>query len=428
MKRTNLSRRRFTLGLGASLLAGPILGLLHGTTRAAPTTAKRLIVFFSPNGTVHKHWRPTGSGSNFSFAPGSILEPLAKHKSSVIVCDGIDYHGVDNHEAGMANMLTGGGGAESATGGMSVDQYVASKIGQTDRFPSLELGVQTSAWGGNTQTRMSYLGPGIYAPPDDSPKSVFKRMFGDISADPNAVDKILARKKSVIDLVSGELDSLKTRVGKEEQIKLEEHLAALRKVETGLQGPGTCAVPVPPGEVDPYLNDAFPDIGRAQTDLMVLALSCGMTRVASIQWNHTVGPAVFSWLGIGEGHHSLSHIDDANTAGLAQFVQAERWYTEQFSYLLDSLKATPDPEGGTLFDSTLVVWSKELGDGRLHDCKSVPWVLAGGGGYFPLGRYMNFNGAPHQKLLVSICHALGLGNQTFGDPSKGTGPLEGLLV
>jgi hypothetical protein len=428
MKRTNLSRRRFSLGLGASLLAGPLLGLLHGVSRAeAGKTAKRLIVFFTPNGTVHKHWRPSGSGSNFSFPAGSILEPLDKHKSSLIVCDGIDFHSVDNHEAGMAAMLTGGGGAETATGGMSVDQYVASKIGQLDRFPSLELGVQTSAWGGNVQTRMSYLGPGVYAPPDDSPKSVFKRMFGDITGDPAAVDKILARKKSVIDLVSGELETLKGRVGKEEQNKLDEHLEALRKVETGLQGPGTCNAPMPPLEMDPYNNDGFPAIGRAQTDLMVLALSCGMTRVASIQWNHTVGPAVFSWLGIGEGHHSLSHIDDANAGGLAQFIKAERWYAEQFAYLLDSLKATPDPDGGTMLDSTLVVWSKELGDGRLHDCKSVPFVLAGGS-YFPMGRYMNFNGAPHQKLLVSVCHALGLQNQTFGDPSKGTGALDGLLV
>jgi hypothetical protein len=327
----------------------------------------------------------------------------------------------------MAAMLTGGGGAESATGGMSVDHYVASKIGQEDRFASLELGVQTSAWGGNVQTRMSYLGPGVYAPPDDSPKSVFKRMFGDISADPNAVDKILARKKSVIDLVSGEIEQIRGRVGKEEQAKLDEHLDALRKVETGLQGPGNCNAPMPPLDLNPYDNDSFPTIGRAQTDLMVLALACGMTRVASIQWNHTVGPAVFSWLGIGEGHHSLSHIDDSNAAGVADFVKAERWYAEQFAYLLDSLKATPDPEGGTMLDSTVVVWSKELGDGRLHDCKSVPFVLAGGS-YFKLGRYLNFGGAPHQKLLVSVCHAMGLENQTFGDPTKGTGPLDGLLA
>jgi hypothetical protein len=425
--KTNLSRRRFTLGLGAGLLAAPLLGLLNGTLRADTSKhAKRLIVFFSPNGTIHKHWRPSGSGANFSFPAGSVLEPLAAHKGEIIVCDGIDFHGVDNHEAGMANMLTGGGGASTTSAGMSVDQYIASKIGQDDKFQSLDLGVQTSAWGGNTQTRMSYLGPGTFVPPDDSPKSVFKRMFGDISGDPGAVDKALARRKSIIDLVSGEISGLQKRVGAEEKLKLDEHLAAIRKVETGLQGPVGCDAPPAPLEANEYDNANFGVVGKAQMDLMVLALSCGMTRVASIQWAHTVAPHVFSWLGISEAHHSLSHMDDANTSGVSDFVKAERWFAEQFAYLLQSLKNTPDPMGGTMMDSTLVVWCKELGDGRLHDCKSVPWVVAGGGGHFTTGKYVNFSGAPHQKLLVSICQAMGLENQTFGDPTKGTGVLDGL--
>lgn len=425
---TNLSRRRFSLSLGASLLAAPLLGLLNGTLRAdASKFAKRLVVFFSPNGTIHKHWRPSGSGAGYSLPAGSILEPLAPHKGDIIVCDGIDYHGVDNHEAGMSNMLTGGGGASTTSGGMSIDQYIASKIGKDDRFPSIELGVETSAWGGNTQTRMSYAGPGVYVPPDDSPTSVFQRMFGDLLGDPNTVDKVLARRKSIIDLVSGELTSLSGRVGAEEKLKLDEHLAAIRKVEMGLGGSGGCGAPPAPAAVNPYDNDSFPVIGKSQMDLLVLALSCGMTRVGSIQWSHTVGPHVFSWLGISEGHHSLSHMDDGNAAGVADFVKAERWISEQFAYLIDSLKKTPDPAGGTMFDSTLVVWCKELGDGRLHDCKSVPWVLAGGGGHFTTGKYMSFNGAPHQKLLVSICQAMGLDNQTFGDPTKGTGALDGLV-
>lgn len=421
-----LSRRRFTFGMGASLLASSLLGVLHGTTRADTSKlAKRLLVFFSPNGTVHKFWRPTGTGSSFSFPAGSILEPLASFKSDIIICDGLNFHDVENHEAGMANMLTGGGGVSSATVGKSLDQFVASKIGQNDRFQSLEFGVATSAWGGSVQTRMSYAGPGQFVPPDDDPKSVFKRMFGDLSADPMAVDKALARRKSVLDLVSDEISDLRVRVGKAEQLKLDEHLDALRKVELGLQGPGDCGAPMTPTTGSPYDNDGFPTLGKAQMDLLVLALSCGMTKVASIQWNHTVGPEVFSWLGINDGHHSLSHSDDGNAAGVAQFVKAERWYAEQFAYLLDRLKKTPDPQGGTLLDSTQVVWCKELGDARLHDCKSVPFILAGGGHFTP-GRYLSFNGAPHQKLLVSLCQALGLDNQTFGDPSKGTGPLEGL--
>ncbi|MFO0589478.1 MAG: DUF1552 domain-containing protein [Polyangiaceae bacterium] len=427
---SSLSRRRFLIGAGASLVASSLLGVLRGESRAdGAQLAKRLVVFFSPNGTIHKHWRPQGSGASFTFPQGSILEPLQKHQSRVLVCDGIDYKSVDNHEAGMAAMLTGGGDAASSTGGMSIDQYVAAKIGQTTKFSSLEFGVQTSAWGGNVQTRMSYLGPGVYAPPDDSPKSVYKRMFGDANADPMAMDKLLARKKSVLDLVGGEIQDLQKRVGKAERDKLEAHLAAIHKVELGLTGGGvaTCDTPVSPLDMDPYDNANFPAIGKAQMDLLVLSLACGMTNVASIQWNHTVGPAVFSWVGVSDGHHSLSHSDDGNAQGVGDFVKTERWYAQQFTYLLDSLEATPDPAGGTLLDSTLVVWCKELGDGRLHDCKSVPWVLAGAKA-FSMGRYVDFGGAPHQKLLVSICQALGLQNQTFGDATKGTGPLDGLTA
>ncbi|MBK8259184.1 MAG: DUF1552 domain-containing protein [Polyangiaceae bacterium] len=426
----SISRRKWLAGAGASLVAASFLKFLTGESRAdSPTVAKRLVVVFTPNGTVHKHWRPTGSETNFTFAPGSILEPLAAHKSKLLVCDGIDYKSVDNHEGGMANMLTGGGGVSSSSGGMSVDQFVASKLGQSTKFSSLEFGVQTSAWGGNVQTRMSYLAPGVYAPPDDSPASVYKRMFGDLSTDPADVDKLLARKKAVIDLVNGEIKDLQKRVGKAEKDKLEAHLAALQKVESSLGAVSspTCEAPGSVFELDPYNNQNFPAVGKAQMDLLVLALACGMTNVASLQWNHTVGPAVFSWVGVTEGHHSLSHMDDSNVQGVADFVKTERWYAEQFAYLLSSLAAVPDPAGGTLLDSTLVVWCKELGDGRLHDCKNVPWVLAGAK-CFSMGRYVNFGGEPHQKLLVSICQALGLTNQTFGDASKGQGPLEGLIA
>lgn len=414
------NRRRFLAGLGASLIAAPVLGTLSRNTRAG-TAARRLVVMFSPNGTIHKQWRPSGSGTNFTFPAGSILEPLAPQKNRVIICDGLDFVGAENHEAGMAAMLTGGGGLGTATNGMSLDQYVAKQIGQSERFGSLEFGVQTSAWGGNTQTRMSYAGPGMFVPPDDSPKSVFSRMFGDAVGGPGQLDAALARKKSILDLVSGELTTLRAKVGTDERAKLDEHLEALKKVENGLQGP-SCTAPAAPPAVGTYDNDAFPTIGQLQMDLLVMALTCGMTRVASIQWNHTVGPVVMTWTGVSEGHHGLSHSDDGNAAGVAAFVATERWYASQFAYLIDKLATTPDPDGGNLIDTTVVLWCKELGDGRMHDCKSVPFVLAGGGG-LKTGQYLNFGGKSHTHLLVSVCQALGLSNTTFGDPAKGSGPL-----
>ena len=125
---------------------------------------------------------------------------------------------------------------------------------------------------------------------------------------------------------------------------------------------------------------------------------------------HTVGPHVFSWLGLSEGHHSLSHIDDSNPTGVAHFVEAERYLAEEFAYLLSKLDSLPEPDGeGTLLDHTTVLWAQELGDGRLHDCHSVPFVLAGGGGgYFNTGQYLDLEGNPTRSSSYPCASPWGL--------------------
>lgn len=426
-----LGRRHFLAGLGTSLLASPLLRVLSGEAQAATPRAQRLIVVFTPNGTIHNHWRPAGTELDFSFPAGSVLEPLTRHKSNLLVCEGLNFVDADNHDPGMATMLTGGGTAQSLTQGMSLDQYVASKLGTGSRFQSLEFGVQTSLWGAGRTTRMSYSAPGVFVSPEDVPRNAYQRLFGALGAGVATADKQLRRRKSMLDLVRTDLGDLSQRVGAEEKQRLEQHLEALRQTEQGLSTPSTSAT-CSPGEsplaLDPTANGNFPVMGRAQMDLLVSALSCGMTRVASLQWAHTIAPQVFTWTGAKETHHELSHKDDSNTAGVADFVNCERWFADQFAYLLDALKARPDLEnGGTLLDSTLVLWAKELGDSRLHACRSVPFVLAGGARTsLRFGRYLRFNGEPHQRLLTSICNALGLDLDTFGDASRSMGPLSGL--
>jgi hypothetical protein len=431
------SRRKFLASAAATTIAAPFIRTLNGGTAQAADggggtgIAKRLIVFFSPNGTIHNHWRPTGGEFDFDFAAGSILEPLKAHKEDLIVLDGIDFYGVANHEPGMAAMLTGGGAANQLTGGKSLDQFVANQLNANTKFPSLDLGVQTSAWGASNQTRMCYSAPGTFVPPDDNPLSVYERMFGEYGASDAQKDKMFTRRKSILDLVSGELKQLRYRVGYEEKIKLDQHLESLVQLETSLSGSGSgdaCAAPDSVLKVPTQEHQYFADIAQAQIDLMFTALACDMTRVASIQLSHTVGPHVFTWLGLTEGHHSLSHMGDTDVAGVAKYVKAERWITEQFVVLLEKLKNTPEPDGeGSMLDNSCLLWAQEMGDGRMHDCLSVPFVIAGkAGGAFQTGRYLNYQSEPHQKLLVSICHAMGLSNPVFGDPSHGAGPLSGL--
>lgn len=401
-------RRRSLLRAGAaSVLAAPFLDLLARPARASTGAAQRLLVFFSPNGTIPAHWTPSGSGANYAFRPDSILAPLAGLESELLVLSGLDFVIGDNHEGGMTNMLTAGGKD-------SIDQVVAEQIGASSRFSSLELSALTSAWGGTSQTRMVYR-DGAFLTPDDDPAHVFQRLFGDVGD-----STLLARRLSVIDRNRTELDALHERLGAAERARLDAHLTALDAVERSLAGT-TCATPVAPDAGEPQNNDQYPSVVKAQLDLAVLALACGATNVCTVQLSHTVSPVVFTWLGQSETHHGLSHSDDTNVAGVDAFVAAEQWYAQQFRYLVDSLLATPDPAtGAPLLDSTVVLWAKELGDSRMHVCRGVPWILAGSGnGYFTMGRHLDVSGTTHDQVLAAVGQAFGVESETFGVGTNG---------
>jgi hypothetical protein len=429
-----INRRQCLKSVGAALLCAPFYRLLSAPLRARAAIApKRTIFWFSPNGTVHQHWRPTGDEKTFSFPTGSILEPLAAHRGSLIVMDGLDFVGTraGSHEGGMEHALTGGGAP-------SLDQFMASQLGMATAFPSIELGVQTSAWGASVQTRMSYNDKHQFVHPEDDPAAAYRRLFGGAGAanqaDPSGQTGMpaLDPRKSVLDVVRGELNALKKQLGTEEQVKLDAHLESLRQIErraagAAAAGGASCGGMQVPKIADPKSNEQFPMVGKLQMDILVAAAACDLSRVLSLQWTHTVSPTIFSWAGASEGHHELSHKDDSNAPGVAAFVQAERWVSEQFAAFLDLLKATPEADGsGTLLDTSTVVWVKELGDSRLHDFKAVPFILAGGGnGYWNTGRYLKLDAVPHQKLLVALAQSMGIQMQSFGVDSV-TGALEGL--
>ena len=425
MRKVQIGRRELLFGLGASLVAAPFINLLEERTAKAgdPAPGPNLVVLFTPNGTIPKLWKPTGQGASYDFAPGSILEPLAKNKADLLVCGGVDFVGFSNHAPGMRGMLTANqtptGVAEATFTGMtSVDQCVAAVVGKNTRFSSLDLGVQTSAWGGNEQTRTSYANGAMISPEDD-PSGAFTTMFQDLLLASDVRASLAYKRKSVLDLTRKQIGTLRNNLGREEQYKLDAHLASLAGVEKSLSSGGGCGAPTPPDAVDPYDNDAFPAIGKAQMDNAILALSCGMTRVLTLQWSHTVSPTAFRWINVQEGHHDLSHKDDADAAGVANFVATERWYAEQFAYFINQLKSTPSGNG-TLFDNTVVLWAKELGDSRQHDGINVPFIFAGKGGGLKIGQYVDFKGARHEQVLNTVCRLMGL-SDAYG-PS-GTGAL-----
>jgi hypothetical protein len=148
-------------------------------------------------------------------------------------------------------------------------------------------------------------------------------------------------------------------------------------------------------------NDNMPKISKLQIDLMVSSFIADSCRVATLQYTNSVGQPRFTWLGITEGQHDLSHEPDSNTGAQEKLTRINKWYAEQMAYLLKKLSETKEPDGnGTLLDNTTVIWTNELGQGNSHTLENIPWVLVGGGLGFKTGRYIDFKGVHHNRLLM----------------------------
>ena len=440
-----LSRRHFLRGAGGVAVALPFLGAMSETASAAPFP-KRFIAFFTGLGHVKSAWTPSGTGTDFTLGP--VLSPLAQHQAQLLVLSGLDmesaYHGPgDPHQQGIAHSL-------SATellsgnlfpyacnpaamvgwgGGISLDQRLANQLGQKTKLASLEVGVQVQYT--NVSSRVAYKGAAQPVPPEDSPYQLFSRVFGDLTGDPLAKQRLRAQRHKVLDAVQGDAKSLALRLGADDKQKLEHHLDAIGSIAARLDAPaelgGVCAVPDVGGEIDVYANDSYPAIGKLQMDLLAMALACDLTRVASLQWTSTQAGKVFTWLGQSETHHSLSHSSPTDAGRQSQLVAIGNWHAKQLAYLMDRLASFPEGSGSVL-DNTLILWCTDIAEGQSHSRRDMPYVLAGGaGGALKMGRHLAYAGDHHNNLLVSILNAMGVPDTTFGNPAYCTGPLPGLL-
>jgi hypothetical protein len=308
--------------------------------------------------------------------------------------------------------------------GPSVDQVIAQRIGDATAFRSLELGVRPA--GSSPTSRMIYAAARQPVQPESDPARAFDRLFGGsmpgTAPDPAVVAR-LARRRSVLDVVANQLTGLQSQVASEDRLKIEAHLAAVRDLEQrSMYQPATCELP------QRATADDIPRLLDLDIELVSAAFACDRTRVASIQLKFGDNDnESYSWLGIARGHHDISHDGDGNAQARADLTTIYTWYADRFAYLLDTLAAVPEGDG-TLLDNTLVVWGTELGKGNTHAFERVPFVLAGGaGGSVATGRYLQFADVPHNRLLVSLCHAMGVSDvDQFGTTDGGSGGLAGL--
>ena len=427
-----MKRREFMARLGRGLAAGaasmPFLsGLPSMAAKASRAPRQRVVFIFSPNGIVPPHFWPDNEGAHGPLK--RILAPLEPFKDRLITIHGLANKvrgDGDGHMRGMSCLLTGielfpgniQGGSDTPAGwasGPSIDQeiarFLASKAATRTRFASLELGVavpnRADPW-----TRWTYAGPNQPVAPVSDPYQVFERLYG------GAKDRVAMA--SVLDGVREDLRRATRRMPREDRELLERHATEVRALEKDLKEAAKQRLAVPPPALEPGVgtdNDDMPRASALQRRLLVNALANDMTRVASLQYTNSVGQARMRWLGVEEGHHSLSHDPDLNEGSQEKLVKINTWFAAEIAALAMALDAVPEPGGhGSLLDHTTLLWTNELGKGNTHALENIPFVLAGGGLGLGKGRAVKLKSTPHNRLWLAMAHAVGHELKTFGNP------------
>ncbi len=436
---------------GLAAVASPFLRMLARPAWAAPGPTKRLVIFATSNGTVMEEFWPD---PNLAFR--KILQPLAPWKDKLVVMRGIDskaalspappdYKVVPrDHMPDLASALTGrqryygNGGKDQWINGISIDQHIANAIGSQTKAPSLYLGV-----GVPPDSNDSFVSRGVKGKvlAENSTTKVFDNIFSNFSPTPGtapdpAFERLRSERKSVLDLLKGELSDLRCQLGAEERPKFDEHLGAVRTLENGLSptdvgGKPTmsCVKPSAVSDTADYVKH-----GVQQMDLIAAALACDRTRVIVVMWGGGGSYVSHNWLGFSGSHHGISHnsegVNAPDETRRQWLIQIETWQAQQYAGLLKRLNDIQDLGGGTLLDNSAVLWVHEQSNGYSHQRTDLPYVLAGScAGYFKTGgRMIHFPKVAHNGLLISLANAMDVPTETFGDPQFSKGPLTELRV
>ncbi|HET6344210.1 MAG TPA: DUF1552 domain-containing protein [Myxococcota bacterium] len=413
-----MTRRQFAKSLGAAAVLLPFL-----PRRAWAAAPARRVIIVTSLATNNALWRPASAPGQPPQLPQMLqgLQPVLDH---IVLADGLSFaRPTEGHSSPQT--LTGrtfGDAFDSPTCD-SIDQFIASSLGSVTKLPKLLLG-----WKANSESQ--FWAAGARVPPIDAPLNAWQTAFGGATSTPTTATGPGLPRRSILDLVKGQIAELSGQLGVDAQRRLDDHLDSIRQLEQSMSGGGKCAAGAPPdlGGADPENDASTAAVADAHLATMVAALQCDVTRVVGMQW----GVSDRQYLGVPGvmlEEHSMVHSGDD---GVPRLLAAETYLCGWFTKLVTTLAQTPDPTapGSSLLDNTLILWTRDQADAPNHKQYSMPYVLAGGKGYLRTqagGLYVtyggndaaNVSGVPHQRLLLNLAEYMGAtGFTAFGNVAK----------
>lgn len=429
-KSWQIDRRRMLVGAGTALALPLLDGMLYGDQKAELENArKRMVSLYFPYGVQMSGeyaWFPTGQGKEFTHSKP--LECLKEHQRDVTIFSGLSHPNgrkMNGHTT-ADNFLTGAYIKPDGSGQtISLDTFASRSLGKSTRYQSLVLSTDEGIGEVGRRNTVSTTAKGRTIPPLVSTIKLYNHLFDKI---PASARETLNRKKSLLDAILEDSQSLKRVLGIRDKKKLDEYMASVRDSEKkAIRAEAWLNTPKPKVDPDSLALDATPiespqDYLKCMFDLMFLALQTDSTRVITYSiGNMRAGGSTASGFpgaitGEGKGtHHNFAH---GNRTG-----KYDAFLASQLAYFIGRLKDATEGES-TLLDNTMVLFGSS--NSKTHANRNYPLVLAGGTKLgLRHGQFLKYKETiPLSNLHLTMLHGLGIQTESFADS---TGTLSAIL-
>lgn len=461
-----MNRRRFLRGVGGVAVALPFLETFAPKRRAqaGEEDVPSFAIFVRQgngvaqetfDGEPERFWPSFGPGpltqANLMADSNRALSELAAHASKLTFVRGINFAFPGNgcgHSGGGNQVLTAAqvsldpSGNESKSMGESIDNRISVELGGAGEEP---LTLYAGRKYGYLDEVLSYRGPLQLRAAERNPFTVYMDLFGLSEVDPEVLEAIRARRKSVNDLVRSQMQTLLARgdLAATDRQRLDLHFQSIRDLETGI----VCGLSDEQvGAIDAtqaILDDdtQIDAVIRAHFDIIALAMACGARRSATLQiGSGNDGTQYFVDGAQQKSFHKISHRIDSdgdmgppipNADVLHHLI--DRKLLGTFNHLLDKLAAYELPNG-SLLDYGVACFTNDLSN-KWHSYENVPYILAGSaGGFLKTGVYVDAGDVANNKILNTIGAAVGCRNgggeplDDFGDPGLPKGLVDAIVA
>lgn len=444
-----LKRRTFVKGMGATI-ALPFLDAMipsvRGGWRIAGADRTRLVAIEMVHGAAGCNelgaklnlWSPAVSGRKFDLAPTS-LHSLDAYRDYLTIVSNTDVRGAEpttakeiggDHFRSSAVYLTQCHPKQTEGSdvlvGTSLDQMYAQRFGQETPIPSMQLCVEPVDQAGGCAygyacvytDSISWASPTEPLPVIRDPRVAFEKLFGVGGSTEERAARRRTRR-SILDFVAGELNSLKRGLGSEDQRRMDKYLEDIREVERRIQRTEARNTSGEPRELPGAptgVPDSFAEHVQLMFDIQALAFAADITRVFSFKMGRDGSSRTYPESGTDKPFHPASH-HGGTEKNVKDFSLINKYHVSMLPYFLDKLKGIQEGDANML-DKTMILYGSPMGDSNVHNHRRCPLILLGkANGH--LDGNMHIKAAdetPMANAMLSVMHSLGMDeHKSFGD-------------